>query len=288
MLILISISFFEEENMTIIATSSDNHFDVNKVNVNEIIDQQAAYLLSMNVDYYLIAGDLFNDFDETLKYISDLKKILNNRVVVLFIAGNHDMVKNVTFDTLETLSNESYLHNRYIDIPGTQWRIIGNNGWYDYSYSKQLKRSDEEMLRWKMNYWIDRKIVQPMSDVERFNLSLKQTDKLIDEGKRLNKKILFMTHFVPSRSYIRVNDDDRFWNVVNGMLGSQKMGSLLESYKVEKVLFGHLHVKHNPVQIHETTYYMKPVGYGRKKYNEWTKNTFMEEWKFALQIINLK
>ncbi|MHC9536208.1 metallophosphoesterase [Dellaglioa sp. BT-FLS60] len=274
--------------MTIVATSSDNHFDINKVNVDEVIDQQAKYLLAMHVDYYLIAGDLFNDFNETVKYVAGLKKKLSNQIIVLFIAGNHDMVKNVTFDELESLSNDSYLHNRYIDVPGTVWRIIGNNGWYDYSYSKQLKRSNEEMLRWKNNYWIDRKINQPMLDVDRFKLSLAQTDKLLSDAKQLNKKILFMTHFVPSKTYIKINDDNRFWNVVNGMLGSQKMGDLLEHYQVEKVLFGHLHIKHDPIQIKKTMYYTKPVGYGRKKYNEWTKNTFMEEWKFALQKINLK
>ncbi|WP_409021570.1 metallophosphoesterase [Dellaglioa sp. P0083] len=274
--------------MTIIATSSDNHFDINKVDVDIIIDEQVNYLLARNIEYYLITGDLFNDFNKTIDYIIKLKKKLNNKIVVLFIAGNHDMVKNVTFDELESVVNDSYLHNQYLDISGTEWRIIGNNGWYDYSYSKQLKRSDKEMLHWKTNYWIDRKIVQPMSDVERFKLSLRQTEKLLCNAKQLNKKIIFMTHFVPNELYIKINNDNRFWNVANGMLGSQKMGNLLEYYKVEKVLFGHLHIKHDPIQVNETMYYTKPVGYGRKKYNEWTKNTFFDEWKFTLQIINLK
>ncbi|KRL17177.1 hypothetical protein FD12_GL001965 [Lentilactobacillus rapi DSM 19907 = JCM 15042] len=47
-----------------IAASSDNHFDINKVDIDQIVEQQAAYLNENHVDYYLIAGDMFNDFEK--------------------------------------------------------------------------------------------------------------------------------------------------------------------------------------------------------------------------------
>lgn len=45
-----------------IAISSDNHLDVNRQNPDEIVYLQANYLNEQNVEYYLFAGDMFNDF----------------------------------------------------------------------------------------------------------------------------------------------------------------------------------------------------------------------------------
>ena len=45
-----------------IAISSDNHLDVNRQDPDEIVSLQANYLNKQNVEYYLFAGDMFNDF----------------------------------------------------------------------------------------------------------------------------------------------------------------------------------------------------------------------------------
>ena len=59
--------------MVKIAVTSDNHLDINKQEPAEILAKQTQKILEMNVNYYLIAGDLFNDFKKSMAYVSDLQ-----------------------------------------------------------------------------------------------------------------------------------------------------------------------------------------------------------------------
>ena len=93
--------------MVKIAVTSDNHFDINKQDYQEILAQQSQYI---NPDYYLITGDLFNDFKKTMAYVSDLQQNVG-ATKVLFIAGNHDMGRGTSFEALESPVNEHCLHN---------------------------------------------------------------------------------------------------------------------------------------------------------------------------------
>lgn len=80
-----------------IAATSDNHLDINKIPVDQAIKQQAHFLKQQQIGYYLIAGDMFNDFEKTVEYVQKLTKLVSP-TKVLFIAGNHDMIKNVTYE----------------------------------------------------------------------------------------------------------------------------------------------------------------------------------------------
>lgn len=117
-----------------LAISSDNHLDVDKVNVEEALTFQADWLKQRHIDYYLFAGDLFNDLAKAKQYFARLQGLLPN-TRILYILGNHDMVKNAPFEQVEHNPSPLYIHNRAIDLPNSNWRIIGNNGWYDYSFS---------------------------------------------------------------------------------------------------------------------------------------------------------
>lgn len=44
--------------MVKIAVTSDNHFDINKQDYQEILAQQSQYINEINPDFYLITGDL--------------------------------------------------------------------------------------------------------------------------------------------------------------------------------------------------------------------------------------
>ena len=94
---------------------------------------------------------MFNDFLKTKSYLEELNDLIAGQV--FFIAGNHDMLKNVTFSQLESPLSPCYLHNQAYDFPNSAWRLIANNGWYDYSFSPQL--DVEEVARWKKAYWVD-------------------------------------------------------------------------------------------------------------------------------------
>lgn len=263
--------------MTKIIVSSDNHLDVNKQDVEKVLVQQATTLHKLRPDYYLIAGDLFNDFEKSLKYVHDLQAALATDTKVLFIAGNHDMGRNVSFSELETNLDPLYLHNQYIDIPNSDWRIIGHNGWYDYSFTPDI--DPEAIARFRSGFYYDRVIDQPMSDLERMALGHYQMKRLLDDAVRHHKQVIFYTHFAPINDEIFYPNNNSRWAMVNGVLGSTKTGELLAQYdNVQHVFYGHIHVTVPPRKKHLITYYNPSVGYNRHKLQEWTADTFYQSW----------
>lgn len=270
-----------------VAMTSDNHFDINHVDSVKMMKRQAKYLKVNHIDYYLIAGDLFNDFQQSLNYVKRLDQLLSGNAEVRFIAGNHDMLRNVSYEALETMKQPNYLHNQSEDVEGTQWRLIGNNGWYDYSLSEQSVAT-KQFLSWKNAYWIDQTIKQPGSDLERMQLVLQQVENQLKLARQEQKKVLFMTHFVPKKDFIIDSPDNRMWNMSNAMMGSSKMGKLLEKYHVKHVLFGHLHIHPAPLKVGQTTYYNQAVGYRNNHTNEWLEDNFYDQWCRRLKIISLE
>ncbi|WP_412988783.1 metallophosphoesterase [Pediococcus siamensis] len=271
-----------------VAVTSDNHLDVNRLDVSETIKQQAAYLAAQAVDLYLIAGDLFNDFGKSLAYVQKLQQELGNQIMVKFIAGNHDMVQGVSFEELEQPLDPSYMHNQYLDIPGSDWRIIGNNGWYDYQFADNLpEKQTKDFEVWKRAYWIDGSIKQPLSDRERMDLVLDETTHQLKMAQKVQKKVLYYTHFVPRRDYIRYAPEGNLWNMANAYMGSPRLGKLLEQFQTDIVVFGHMHIHPQPQQFQKTTYYNQAVGYHTKRINEWQATHFLAEWQTRLAYFQL-
>lgn len=272
--------------MVKIAVSSDNHFDINKVDLTPTIQAQVAYLTDQSVDDYLIAGDLFNDFTKSAAYVKQLSDQLPT-TKVYFIAGNHDMIRGVSYDQLEHGKWPGYLNDQFVDIPETNYRIIGLNGWYDYTFATNEDKTESEFHRWKMAYWIDGLISQPMSDLKREEVVIQQLKTQLQNAKDSRKKVILMTHFVPNQHFIRYTSDFRFWNMANAMMGSLQFQKVIEQYQVDTVIFGHIHRRIGPVKIGLTTYYNAAVGYHNRRHNEWQTNDFMSEWQKQLQMIQL-
>ena len=178
-----------------IAVSSDNHLDVNQVPVDTVLDLQADWLARHSIDYYLFAGDLFNDYLKTRDYFTHLQARVP-QTHIYYILGNHDLLNHVTADQTEHATDPRYLHNRAVDLPGSDWRLIGNNGWYDYSFSSYYQQP-AAVESWKKVYWLDSSIDQPESDQARMARVLQQTTVLLDQAQRDHKRVLFLTHFVP-------------------------------------------------------------------------------------------
>ncbi|MCD2255098.1 metallophosphoesterase [Agrilactobacillus fermenti] len=274
--------------MVKIAMSSDNHIDVNHLDAAETLSQQLAYLLENQFDYYLIAGDLFNDFQKSLAFVRSMNQQANGKLKVYFIAGNHDMVNGTDYPTLQTPIDPVYLHQKVIDIPDTNYRIIGNNGWYDYTFGRDFDPKPlKAYIQWRNAYWIDGGITGLGDDLAMMQTILNQVYTQFLAARAAQKKIIFITHFVPRAEYIFYSLDRPYWNMVNPLLGSQHLGALIEAFQIEHVMFGHLHVRHKPRLIHNTTYYSAPVGYGLKRMHEWVGKDFMTEWQQTLQIIKI-
>lgn len=277
-----------------VAISSDNHLDVNRVKIEDALVAQARHLLAIHADYYLHLGDLFNDFAQTQAYIRQLQQRLGARTRVYFLAGNHDMMNHASFKQLEYLPDAHYLHNRFIDLPGTDWRIIGNNGWYDYGFST-FANQPEKVARWKRVYWLDSAAEQPMSDQARMQLVLNQTRRQLLRAQADSKQVIYVTHFAPRHELLakrpaQVNTPRRqkVFEMVQAMLGSDRLGELLESFpNVVDVAYGHLHNVHAPLQRGHVTYLHQAVGVRNRRVNEWRAPTFIQQWQSTLRVLDI-
>lgn len=281
--------------MVKVAISSDNHLDVNRVDLDQTLSAQAQYLQINGIDYYIHIGDLFNDFVQTQAYMNKLQDQLGPAVRTYYLAGNHDMMNHASFHQLETLPDAHYLHDRYLDLLGTNWRVIGNNGWYDYSFS-QFDDEPERIARWKKVYWLDSAAEQPMTDRERMALVLQQTERQLKRAQADDKRVLYVTHFAPRHELLAprpvlVNTPRRqtIFQMVQAMLGSDQLGELLESYpNVSYIAYGHLHNVHHSVRRGHVTYLHQAVGVRNRRVNEWQAPDFVTQWQNTLRVLELK
>lgn len=276
-----------------IAISSDNHLDVNRINIKQALAFQSNWLNKKQVDYYLFAGDLFNDFVKTQRYFEQLQR-LTAGTKIFYIIGNHDMLNNISFAEMEHPRFPAYIHNQFVDIPNSNWRIIGNNDWYDYSFSSYYG-NPTRVRSWKNVYWLDSSIDQPLTDQQRMRLVLEQVRTQLHDAKLKRKQVLFITHFAPRHELLApkpraVNTPRRehFYQMINAMMGSDQLGKLLEvSGVVKDVFYGHLHGIHPPLTRNGVTYFNQAVGVNNKRINEWQANDFFSQWQRTLRIINL-
>ena len=151
------------------------------------------------------------------------------------------------------------------------------------------------MESWKKVYWLDSSIDQPESDQARMERVLQQTRTLLDSAQRDHKQVLFLTHFVPCQCLlapkpagIKTARMERFYQMINAMLGSNRLGQLLESYpNVKAVFYGHVHGVHPPLTRANLTYFNQAVGVHKKRHDEWQAATFADQWKRTVRVIEL-
>lgn len=277
-----------------IAVSSDNHLDVNRIDVEKALNFQSDWLLGHDISYYFFDGDLFNDFQQTCNYFFRMRQLLGPRAAAYFIAGNHDMLKNAPHQLVEHCPDPGYLHQHFVDLPGTRWRVIGNNGWYDYSFSSYTNQP-RRVAQWKNAYWLDSAIDQPFDDQQQMANVLQQVKKQLDDARQAGKQVIFLTHFAPRAellspqpSFVSSPRQQYFYQMFRAMMGSSKLGDLLEQSGIVKLVFyGHLHGQHPVITRHGVSYYNQAVGVRNKRSNEWQANNFFDQWRQTLKIIEL-
>lgn len=267
-----------------IAFSSDNHLDINRVEVSAVLTAQASFLSTQGIDYYVNTGDTFNDFAKTQSFYTALQKAVGTKTRVRYLAGNHDMLRGATYAQLEEQSDSLYLNGK-IESLGPNAVLIGDNGWYDYSFAP-AELTTSQLQHWKHAFWVDGVIEQPMSDQERFAISLERTAKMLAEAD--GQRIFYATHFVPDIRFLnpRMLQDQKVGRYASAFLGSRAMGNLLSQYPHVTAAFGHLHKRDGIRELDGVTYVHNPVGYGTKRRHEWQSADFMTEWRNSLQIID--
>lgn len=260
-----------------IAVSVDDHLDVNKLDWQALVPRQAAYLRAHEAAAYLNAGDTFNDFNKSVTYFHALQNAVGSELPVRFLAGNHDLVKGITYAQAQSAADPLYLHERTLCLPGSDTVIIGNNGWYDYSLAPtDLAKTPAEFAQWKRAYWLDGAIDQPVSDAKRMARVLKTTEAALQQAG--SQKVIYITHFVPRQDFMVYAPNRHYWQMATALMGSSALGKLLEQYRVADVVFGHLHIRQPDQTFGHTTYHHQPVGYGLRRLHEWVGNDFFTEW----------
>lgn len=277
-----------------LALSSDNHLDINRVDEAQVLVAQAQYLVKHGIDYYLFLGDMYNDFTKTVAFIHRLQTQVAGRVQIRYLLGNHDMLKNISYPHVDNFQDPLYLHGKIEDLPYSNVRLIGNNGWYDYSFSQNY--GQQEIKRWKNVFWVDGAIDQDISDIQRENRTLTVVKEQLIQAQADHKKVFFVTHFAPQEANLwrrptksEVSDKmARHYEMMRAMYGSQRLGDLLQEYaNVKWVGYGHLHGQHADLTLGSTSYYHAAVGVKKKRRNEWQAPTFMAQWQKQLQIFEI-
>ncbi len=187
-------------------------------------------------DIVLIAGDISwaMKLDEVIKDIEFISQLKGKKVI---IKGNHDYWWH-SLSALRMLLPDNFyaIQNDAIKIDNIV--ICGSRGWTPPEDNKFKTEDDEKLYK---------------RELIRMELSLKQATEMREDGDNL----IVMTHFPPFNSRFQENEMQR----------------LFEKYRVDKVVYGHLHnaerkqkmkfnkhkiqyfltscdhLKHNPVRI---------------------------------------
>lgn len=246
-----------------IAVINDAHLDINST----LLKQDLTQIFIENVkkkkpDLVIIPGDLSNSAKESIRIIELLEEQLG--VPVLFVPGNHDVFVDKgeeSWNSYRLLSNH---HSTLIDKPyhiNDDYVIIGDIGWYDYSFGPDTIPYYQYKSR-KKSLWIDAKYaLWGMDDIDFMRKIIEKFQYYLE--KNIHKKVIFVNHFVPYRDFIPYRKDIKNWNLCNAYMGSSHLGKLLDEYtNIKYVLFGHIHKRYGIIEDYKgKTIVCNPLGY---------------------------
>lgn len=245
---------------------SDLHVDENEKAGKPVVETLLRVIGNSGVDAVLIAGDVSNDYRETLAFFNTIER--ESGISCYHVPGNHDLWneahphKNAWDIYHELLSFKGNLANGPVELPGG-WVLLGDVGWYDYSFGgKEISREEFDKMQFEGRIWQDKiKAIWDRSTLEMHQYFL---DKLEAQLKRWqHHKLILMTHVVPHPAFT-VQKPNAMWRYLNAFLGSTAYGSLAQQYQVEYAVFGHVHYRMTKT-IDGTTYACRCLG----TYDEW-------------------
>ena len=235
---------------------SDIHVDIDHQTPHGVLEGIVVAIRENGVDIMVIAGDVANDYELTLRALETIEDASGVRC--LFVPGNHDIWNEkhpdmTAWDIYEALKKFSgNLCNGPHEL-GNDWIVIGDMGWYDYSFGSR-EYSTAEFDRMKINgrLWQDKiKANWRRSTIEMhqfFHDKLKQ--QLRDHQ---NENIILVTHVLPLMDFT-VQPPDRMWNYLNAFLGSQQYGQLALDFSAAYSICGHVHYRKQ--QSYENTVFI--------------------------------
>lgn len=211
-------------------------------NIPEIISEVA---IKNGVELLIIAGDLCGHYKEVEHIIKRI--VSGTKVDLRFIPGNHDLYRQggrSSKEAYDTLLKSPYnlISNPII---GEGYAIIGDTGWYDYSYNpndytyEKLKEKKYGGMK-----WLDKSLFNwdglEDPDVSSYFL-LKLKDQI---SKFKGKELTVVTHIVPFEHFIICKEDPN-WDYFSSFVCSKEYGELYVKEGVKMAVFGHTHTRFN-------------------------------------------
>ncbi len=266
---------------------SDIHVDINFTDKDIITPSICNNIKDNALDMIIIAGDVASNYKLILTTLEEIEKQTN--IPCLYVPGNHDIwVENypekTSWEIYELL--KSYPHNLANGpyVINNDWVVIGDLGWYDFSFGDSNKYSFDDFsnMKYEERVWQDSiKAVWNKStqDMHRYFM-----DKLEKQLKMYqNKNIIVVTHVLPIIDFT-VQPPSPMWEYMNAFLGSSEYGELILKYpNVKYAVSGHVHYR-KQVKLNNTEFICNCLGYQ----SEWYKNENAEvEVDKALMTISI-
>ena len=224
---------------------SDIHIDLEHSRPDKVLEGIVAAIKKSDIGVMIIAGDVANDYELTLRALGDIEKASGVRC--LFVPGNHDIWNEnhpdkTAWDIYEALKTfGGNLANGPAEL-ADGWVVIGDLGWYDYTFGSH-QYSAEEFDRMKINdrLWQDKiKAVWGTSTLEMHRHFHDKLEKQLFACKGSN--IILVTHVLPIMDFT-VQPPDSMWQYLNAFLGSRQYGELALNYAVKYSVSGHVHYR---------------------------------------------
>ncbi len=246
---------------------SDIHIDTNnellmeKGQEENLLETLIQVINETDIGLIIIAGDISSDHEMSIRAIKEIEEKTGREC--LFVPGNHDIWKEKhpqinAWGAYEKLKKvKGNLANGPIQL-NDDWVIIGDIGWYDYSYGgNEYTTEDFDNMVFGERVWQDKiKSIWNKSTIEMNDYFYNKIVNQLEHNK--GKNIILVTHVVQHKSFIVQNPND-MWNYMNAFLGSSKYGELIYSYPIKYSIFGHVH--YNKIEkIEDTTFICSCLG----------------------------
>lgn len=256
-----------------LAVITDIHVDINRN--YPVIEALIKSAREHQADVLIIGGDITNEPQSSIKVIEDLQTALG--IPVYFVPGNHDLYDTEqAFDTSQAVYDYLSDHPQCLsgqDVQLTKdWILLGDLFWYDYSFADTSKYSPEDFrLQFHEGMmWSDKRFIfWEKSDAQVCDWFIQKMRNRLSQHPAAHK--IVVSHMIMDQEFVNWGQYDNV-DYFSAFLGSEKIGQLMEEFKVDHNFMGHVHLRRE--RSTDCCHYVCP---NLGNFMEWeTKDAFRE------------